>query len=224
MDMGTIIKQARELSKPFRVTNGGKFRLKDVDPRDTLGLKSEDKPRAKDALATGVDALAQLQDMLYAQDRWAVLAVYALGLIVADAVGRRFRGRVGHGAARPRPARRGVGRSPGRPLRPAGSVGHWRATPGTERRGATQTHDRIRPAPGQRRGCHTEYHHGDECDDQAEDLDERFQSLADRYSKAASRMAELNGKPDVSEDLLEEWKRNASCHVISIRVPVLRTP
>ena len=76
MDLDTIVKKARELSKPFRATKGDKFRLKNVDPRDTLGLKSEDKPRAKEALAIGVEALAQLQDMLYAQDRWAVLLIF----------------------------------------------------------------------------------------------------------------------------------------------------
>jgi len=76
MDLDTIVKSARQFSKPFRVTKGGKFRLKDVDPADTLELKSEDKPRAKEALATGVEALAQLQDMLYAQDRWAVLLIF----------------------------------------------------------------------------------------------------------------------------------------------------
>ena len=76
MDLDTIVKKAREFSKPFRVTKGEKFRLKDVDPGDTLGLKSEDKPRAKEALANGVEALAQLQDMLYAQDRWAVLLIF----------------------------------------------------------------------------------------------------------------------------------------------------
>jgi PPK2 family polyphosphate:nucleotide phosphotransferase len=76
MDLDTIIKTARQFSKPFRVTKGSKFRLKDVDPADTLGLKSEDKPRAKEALAAGVEALAQLQDMLYATDRWAVLLIF----------------------------------------------------------------------------------------------------------------------------------------------------
>jgi PPK2 family polyphosphate:nucleotide phosphotransferase len=76
MDLDTFIQKARQFSKPFRVTKGNKFRLKDVDPGDTLGLKSEDKPRAKEALAAGVEALAQLQDMLYAQDRWAVLLIF----------------------------------------------------------------------------------------------------------------------------------------------------
>jgi PPK2 family polyphosphate:nucleotide phosphotransferase len=76
MDLDGIVTKAREFSKPFRVTKGDKFRLKDVDPGDTLDLKSEDKPRAKEALASGVEALAQLQDMLYAQDRWAVLLIF----------------------------------------------------------------------------------------------------------------------------------------------------
>ena len=71
-----IEKIARELSKPFRVTNGRKFRLKDIDPRDTLHLDDEDKPRAKEGLQTGVEALAELQDMLYAQDKWAVLLIF----------------------------------------------------------------------------------------------------------------------------------------------------
>ncbi len=76
MDLETIVQTARQLSKPFRVTKGEKFRLKDVDPGDTLGYGSEDKPRAKEALSTGVAALASLQDRLYAQDRWAVLLIF----------------------------------------------------------------------------------------------------------------------------------------------------
>jgi PPK2 family polyphosphate:nucleotide phosphotransferase len=71
-----IIKAAARYSKRYRVTDGEKFRLKDVDPGDTADLKSEDKPRAKEALQNGVEALAELQDMLYAQDRWAVLLVF----------------------------------------------------------------------------------------------------------------------------------------------------
>ena len=71
-----IIKRARELAAPFRITNGEQFRLKDIDPGDTLNLKSEDKPRAKEALAMGVEVLAELQDKLYAQDKWAVLLVF----------------------------------------------------------------------------------------------------------------------------------------------------
>jgi len=76
MQMKELIKRAASFSAPFRVAKGDKFRLKDVDPGDTLHLDSEDKPRAREALAMGIEALAQLQDMLYAQDRWAVLLVF----------------------------------------------------------------------------------------------------------------------------------------------------
>jgi PPK2 family polyphosphate:nucleotide phosphotransferase len=71
-----FIKRARSFGKPFRVTDGEGFRLKDVDPGDTLDFDSADKPRAKEALAVGIEALAELQDMLYAQDRWAVLLIF----------------------------------------------------------------------------------------------------------------------------------------------------
>jgi PPK2 family polyphosphate:nucleotide phosphotransferase len=70
-----LIKKARKLAKPFRVTDDS-FRLKDIDPDDTLDLTSEDKPRAKEALAMGIELLAELQDMLYAQDRRAVLLIF----------------------------------------------------------------------------------------------------------------------------------------------------
>jgi len=72
-----IIKTASELAKPFRINKGKNFRLKDVDPDDTLDFTKEaDKPKAKTALAMGVTALAELQDKLYAQDKWAVLLIF----------------------------------------------------------------------------------------------------------------------------------------------------
>jgi PPK2 family polyphosphate:nucleotide phosphotransferase len=61
---------------PYRVTRGKGFRLKDIDPRDTAHLKSEDKAEAKEMLARGVEWLTEQQDMLYAQDHWAVLLVF----------------------------------------------------------------------------------------------------------------------------------------------------
>jgi PPK2 family polyphosphate:nucleotide phosphotransferase len=76
MKTNDIIKKARQFAAPFRVAKRGRFRLKDVDPGDTLDFTSEDKPRAKEALALGVQTLAQLQDKLYAQDKWAVLLLF----------------------------------------------------------------------------------------------------------------------------------------------------
>jgi PPK2 family polyphosphate:nucleotide phosphotransferase len=71
-----LLQKARKFAKPFRIADGNKFRLKNMNPDDTLEFTSEDKPRARDALQFGVDALAELQDMLYAQDRWAVLFIF----------------------------------------------------------------------------------------------------------------------------------------------------
>jgi len=71
-----IIKRARKLAAPFRVHRGDKFRLKDIDPGDTLDFKLEDKPRAKETLALGIAALEELQDKLYADDRWALLLIF----------------------------------------------------------------------------------------------------------------------------------------------------
>jgi PPK2 family polyphosphate:nucleotide phosphotransferase len=76
MKLKRVLKMAHRLSKPYRIDDGRHFRLKDVSPGDTGGLTSEDKPRAKEALQTGIEALAELQDMLYAQDRWAVLLIF----------------------------------------------------------------------------------------------------------------------------------------------------
>jgi PPK2 family polyphosphate:nucleotide phosphotransferase len=76
MKVQRVIEKSHKFAKPFRVTNGKKFRLKDIDPGDTLGLGSEDKPRAREALAVGIQALAELQDKLHAQDRWAVLVIF----------------------------------------------------------------------------------------------------------------------------------------------------
>ena len=76
MKLAALVKEARRLSRPFRIERGRRFRLKDVSPADTLYLKKTDKARALESLKEGVRALAELQDRLYAQDSWAVLLVF----------------------------------------------------------------------------------------------------------------------------------------------------
>jgi PPK2 family polyphosphate:nucleotide phosphotransferase len=76
MKMKQLVKSARKLSKPLCITDGSKFRLKDIDPDDTLWLKDKDKQKAEEALERGVEALAKLQDLLFAQDRWALLLIF----------------------------------------------------------------------------------------------------------------------------------------------------
>ncbi len=74
--MKSIEDKCRKLTKPFRVADGKDFRLKKIDPDDTLWLKREDKSRVAEALEEGIQALAAFQDKLYAHNRWALLLIF----------------------------------------------------------------------------------------------------------------------------------------------------
>ena len=74
--MKNFLKHARKYSEPFCITDGKRFRLKQVDPADTLNFDSDEKPKAQQALTASVDLLTKFQDKLYAQDRWAVLIIF----------------------------------------------------------------------------------------------------------------------------------------------------
>jgi PPK2 family polyphosphate:nucleotide phosphotransferase len=68
---------SRDLSdfcKPFAVTRGRRFHLRDVDPDRTLGLRS--KEEAEEWLRKGIARLTELQELLYAQDRWGLLVIF----------------------------------------------------------------------------------------------------------------------------------------------------
>ncbi len=69
------MKRIRNLLAPYRVESGKGFRLKKHDPADTAGLDLQ-KQEAQALLREGIEQLAQEQDMLYAQDRWAVLCIF----------------------------------------------------------------------------------------------------------------------------------------------------
>jgi len=71
-----ILKRIEKLVDPYRIAKGRKFRLKDIDPGDTGGLGSEQKPRAREILAKGVQWLAEEQDKFYADDRRSLLLVF----------------------------------------------------------------------------------------------------------------------------------------------------
>jgi PPK2 family polyphosphate:nucleotide phosphotransferase len=71
-----IIERSRRFIVPYRVTDGKKFRLKDIDPEDTGAATADDKPFAKEMLEAGVEVLAELQDVLYAQDQWSILLIF----------------------------------------------------------------------------------------------------------------------------------------------------
>src|SRR6476660_5902178 len=60
--------------KHYRVEDAKGFRLKDHDPGDTGHMKPG--PHTSEMLAKGVSKLAELQDKLYAQDRWGILLIF----------------------------------------------------------------------------------------------------------------------------------------------------
>jgi PPK2 family polyphosphate:nucleotide phosphotransferase len=62
------------MSSEFRIEPGRKFRLKDHDPDFTGAFHAKDE--AKEKLREGVERLRELQDRLYAQDRWSVLLIF----------------------------------------------------------------------------------------------------------------------------------------------------
>lgn len=71
------------ITKRFRVDSPDKFRLAECDPNDCHGL-TIDKSEAKAMLAEGLEQLVELQERLYADDRWSVLIV----LQAMDAAGK----------------------------------------------------------------------------------------------------------------------------------------
>ena len=65
---------SHKISKKYRIESGKGFRLKDFDPADTGKIASEDE--AKDLLAEGIQSMSDLQEKLYAQDRWGLLLMF----------------------------------------------------------------------------------------------------------------------------------------------------
>jgi PPK2 family polyphosphate:nucleotide phosphotransferase len=68
-------KRLKKLIEPYVVRDGRHFRMKDADPGDTGGFHP-DKPVAGEILKEGVNRLCDLQEKLYAQDRWGVLLIF----------------------------------------------------------------------------------------------------------------------------------------------------
>ncbi len=66
---------ARKLLDRYRVTDGKSFRLADHDPAD-VAPKLVDQADSAALLAQGVARLSELQELLYAQRSWGLLAVF----------------------------------------------------------------------------------------------------------------------------------------------------
>jgi PPK2 family polyphosphate:nucleotide phosphotransferase len=71
-----FIARAKKLSKPYRVSSDKKFKLKDFPTNVDSDSGKEGKALAHHALQLGVQVLAEMQDKLYAQDKWSLLLIF----------------------------------------------------------------------------------------------------------------------------------------------------
>jgi len=69
-------KKLRSLATRYRVDHGKRFQLRDFDPGDTADLSEEIKDESGTLLQRSTQELAELQDLLFAQDRWALLLIF----------------------------------------------------------------------------------------------------------------------------------------------------
>ncbi|MEO5571006.1 MAG: polyphosphate kinase 2 family protein [Bacteroidia bacterium] len=71
-----LIKRSKQFSEQYCVGDGAKFRLKDYETKATFDLGPDDRPLVKEMLQMGVHALAAMQNVLYADDKWSLLLVF----------------------------------------------------------------------------------------------------------------------------------------------------
>jgi len=74
MNQGKLLRETARLAEAYCINKGAKFRLKDFDPADTNGVKS--KTHAERLLQESSALVSEMQEKLYAQDRWALLLIF----------------------------------------------------------------------------------------------------------------------------------------------------
>ncbi len=71
-----LVKKAENFSKQYCIENGTDFQLADYETKASFNLHTDGKSMVKETLEMGVDALAAMQDILYAQDKWSLLIIF----------------------------------------------------------------------------------------------------------------------------------------------------
>jgi polyphosphate kinase 2 (PPK2 family) len=69
-----IIPSPADLAGRYRISNGARFRLKDISPSDPWGKRL--KPIADQMLKQSCKRMSELQERFYAHDRWSVLLIF----------------------------------------------------------------------------------------------------------------------------------------------------
>lgn len=71
-----LVAIAKKLSKQYKVTSDKKFKLKDFPTNGRTASEKNMKQIESSVLQQGIQLLAQMQDKLYAQDKWSLLLVF----------------------------------------------------------------------------------------------------------------------------------------------------
>lgn len=71
-----LVQRAKIFSKQYWVGDGENFKLNDYETKASFNLGEEGKPLVNQTLQMGVEALATMQDVLYAQDKWSLLLIF----------------------------------------------------------------------------------------------------------------------------------------------------
>lgn len=71
-----LIHHAEKFSNQYCIGNSDNFKLNDFETKASFNLGPDRKSLVKETLQIGVDALAAMQDILYAQDKWSLLIIF----------------------------------------------------------------------------------------------------------------------------------------------------
>ena len=71
-----LIHHAENFSNQYCIGNGDNFKLNNFETKASFNLGPDRKSLVKETLQMGVDALAAMQDILYAQDKWSLLIIF----------------------------------------------------------------------------------------------------------------------------------------------------
>ena len=71
-----LIERAKKFSKNYCVGDGNKFKLKDYNTNAHFDFDADDKTMIQSTLQQGIEAMATMQDILYAQDNWSLLIIF----------------------------------------------------------------------------------------------------------------------------------------------------
>jgi PPK2 family polyphosphate:nucleotide phosphotransferase len=74
--MKKVVREARGAIKPFRITDGSSFNLKDINPSHANGFSEKQKKATKDMMQDMILMIQKLQERLYVANKFGILLVF----------------------------------------------------------------------------------------------------------------------------------------------------